>query len=63
MLTVKSKPHSPAALGYLPRNGYRGWICSCGARAQRDLRLPGCYTCERPTCESQHAEWVDEVQD
>jgi hypothetical protein len=60
--TPALKPAVSAALGYLPRIGYRGWVCTCGARAQRDLRIPNTFVCERPSCESQHAEWIDEVQ-
>ena len=56
------KPASAAALGYIPRIGYRGWICVCGARAQRDPRIPGVFVCERPSCDKQAAEWIDEVQ-
>lgn len=57
-----SKPAASTALGYLPRNGYAGWVCTCGARAQRDRYIPGCFICERPGCKSQRADWVDEVQ-
>ena len=61
MITIK--PATSSALGFLPRIGYQGWICTCGAMAQRDRQLPGCFICERPTCESQRAEWIDEVQE
>lgn len=59
---MNTKPVASPALGFLPRNGYRGWICTCGARAQRDMRIPGAYVCERLVCESQRAEWIDEYQ-
>ena len=59
---MTTKQQFSPALGFLPRVGYRGWICTCGARAQRDRFIPGAFTCERPNCNAQRAEWVDEVQ-
>jgi hypothetical protein len=49
-------------VAYLPKVGYQGWLCTvCFAKAERDRHLP-CFVCLRPNCESQQAEWVDEVQ-
>ena len=48
---------------YRPRVGYCGWICSaCGSKADRDRFIPAAFVCQRPVCDNQYAEWVDEVQ-
>ena len=60
MMTAKPAPST--ALGFLPRDGYKGWICLCGARAQRDRYIPGVFVCERPSCNEQRADWTDEYQ-
>ena len=61
-LTVKVEAPTPRTI-YEPRLGYRGFLCSrCGAKAERDRRLPSAFVCFRPSCESQVGEWVDEVQ-
>jgi hypothetical protein len=52
--------HTPATPTYIPRLGYRGWVCKrCFAIAERDRHIPGAFMCYRPTCDSQYAEYTE----
>ena len=45
----------------LPKNGYRGWLCTkCGHITARGHWWM--LECTRLACDSQHAQYVDEVQ-